>query len=161
LRINWCAKWAAVTILAGGTACGGSPPGPSPTLDFTLSASPNPITGTACAGCGSGSTDRESATTLTIRETGGVAGTVTAIGMVLRETGSNATIAQGEFNSAAIVQLAGSNRVAANGAIAVPCGVHYPAAQQGRSGTLTFTVRVIDERGNVTTRELAVAVSAT
>jgi hypothetical protein len=39
--------------------------------------------------------------------------------------------------------------------------VHYPREQGGRSATLTYTVRITDERGNQVSRDLAVPVSAT
>lgn len=143
----------------GGTSSGG-PTTPTATLAFSLSAATGSIAGAVCTGCGAGSTDRESKTTITIRETGGAAGTVTSVAMVLRD-GASAVITQGEFDGAAVTSLAGSNRVAASGSLNVLCGVHYPAAQQGKTGTLTYTVRVTDDRGNVVSHDLVVTVSAT
>lgn len=148
------------------SGCGGSSPS-GPTVGprqaaITLTASPNPIVGGPCGGCGAGSADREALTGLTIRETAGVGGTVVAIAMSLRDAGTAALIASGEFDAAAVGTLAGSSRIPAGGGLVVPSvGVHYPRDQRGRSGTLTFTVRMTDDRGNEVLQELAVPVSAT
>jgi hypothetical protein len=149
-----------ITALSG-AGCGEPPTGPFATLDFTLTANPNPATGALGTSCGPLVGERESKTTITIRETGGAAGTVTSVAMVLRENGSNAVIAQGEFDGAGIAQLAGTNRVTANGTLNVLCGVHYPPAQQGKAATLTYTVRVTDDRGSVASREIVVSITAT
>jgi hypothetical protein len=139
--------------------CGSNPGGPSPNLAFALTASPNPIAGVLCTGCGAGSTDREAATTLTIREIGGAAGTVTLITLTLRNTATGAVVAQGELNAAAIA-ASGSTLVPANGALDVRVGVHYPASEQGRPGTLTCVVRVLDNSGSAVTQQIVVPVSA-
>ena len=145
-----------VVALAGTVAaCGGDPP-TAPSIAITVSANPAQISGALCTGCGAGSTDREALTTLQIQETAGAAGTVTSIEMSLREQGANAVIASGSFDSAAVAQLAGSSRVPARGALNVRCGVHYPAAQAGRSAILTYTVRVTDDRGNQASQTVAV-----
>jgi hypothetical protein len=137
-----------------------SPNSPSPILAFNVTASPNPIVGVVCAGCGAGSTDREAATTLSIRETGGASGTVTSILMILRNTATAAVVAQGELTAAAIAQTPGSGQLAANGTVGIQVGVHYPSSEQGRAGALTLTVRVTDSRGTVATQEILVPVSA-
>ena len=85
-----------------------------------------------------------------------------SVAMVLRETGTNALIASGEFDTAAVVSIAGSSRVPASGSLVVTSvGVHYPREQGGRSATLTFTVRITDDRGNTVSRDLSVPVSVT
>jgi hypothetical protein len=148
-----------LTVLASATAnC--SPNTPSPILAFALTASPNPIVGVLCTGCGAGSTDREAATTLSIRETGGGSGTVTSILMILRNTATGAVVAQGELTAAAIAQIPGSRQLAANSTVGIQVGVHYPSSEQGRLGALTLTVRVTDSRGTVATQEIVVPVSA-
>jgi hypothetical protein len=147
-------------LILAALGCGGTTTSPDATLAFSLSASPAAVAGALCTGCGAGSTDRESKTTIAIRETGGAAGTVTSIAMVLRDS-ANAVITQGEFDSGGVASLAGTSRLAANGTLNVLCGVHYPAAQQGKAATLTYTVRVTDDRGNVVTHDLAVTVNAT
>jgi hypothetical protein len=156
---------AAGAVAAAGCGGGSSPSGASAggaPASITLAANPNPIAGIECTRCGAQSTDREAVTTLTIQETAGVGGTVAAIAMVLRENGTNALIASGEFDTAAVVSLAGSSRVPAGGSLLVrTVGVHYPRDQAGRTATLTYTVRVIDDRGNTVSRDLAVAVSLT
>jgi len=157
MRIGICAAVTIALALAG-AGCR-TPAGPA--LTFTLDANPSPILGQPCLGCGAGSTDREAATTLTLRELSGGAGTVTTILMVLRVGGSGAVIAQGEFGTAAVAQLAGSSRLTANGSLTVPCGVHYPASEQGRPAVLTLTVHVTDDRGPTVMRELAVVVTLT
>lgn len=165
----WCefgARFLAAGAMLGAIACGGSsspvaPATSAATLAFSVSASPAAIAGALCGGCGAGSTDRELQTTITIRETGGAAGSVTSIAMVLRDN-ANAIIRQGgEFDGAAVTSLAGTNRVAANGTLNVLCGVHYPADLQGKSGTLTYTIRVTDDHGTVVSHDLVVTVTAT
>lgn len=151
------AVFVALTVLG----CSDPPGSPGPALAFTLSASPNSITGAPCGGCGAGSTDRESQTTITIRETGGAAGNVTAMAMTLRENGTNVVITQGEFDAAGITQMVGTTQLPASGTLNVPCMIHYPLAQQGKAATLTCTVRVRDSRGATVTNEIGVPVSAT
>ena len=138
--------------------CG--PTGPSPALTFTVTANPTSVNGGICTGCGAGSTEREVRTTLTVRETGGATGTVTSIALALRENGSNALLAQGEFDAAAVTQLAGSNRLSANGTLAIPVGMHYAPAHQGKVATWTFTIRVTDSQGRVVSQDIAVAVTS-
>lgn len=145
-------------LVSVGSSC--SPNTPSPTLAFTVTAAPNPIVGALCTGCGTGSTDREAATTLTLRETGGASGTVTSIVMTLRIAATGAVIAQGELTAAAL-QTAGVNSLPASGTVNVPVGVHYPGAQQGQAAAFTCVVRVTDSRGTVATQEITVTVSTT
>ena len=150
-----------VALLAG--ACGSkAPTGPGNTpATIALSASPNPMAGALCTGCGTGSTDRESKTTVTVKESAGVAGTITSIDMVLRANAGSTIIAQGSFDSAGVTSLAGTARVAANGSLNVLCGVHYAASAAGQAATLTYTVRFTDDHGNALTQVIAVPVSAT
>ena len=140
-------------------ACGsGSPSSPSPpSAAITVSASPSPIAGGPCTGCGAGSTDREALTTLAIQETGGVGGAVTLIDMSLREQGTNVVIGAGSFDGAAVTQLAGSNRLTARGTLNVRCGVHYAGAQAGKAAMLTYVIRVTDDRGNQVSQSIAVS----
>ena len=115
-------------------ACG-SPSAPTVTQAvITVTANPSSIAGAPCTGCGPGSTDLETVTTITIQETAGVAASVTQIEMTLRETGTAAVIASGSFDSGGITQLAGSNRVPARGRLDVRCGVHYAADAGGPDG---------------------------
>lgn len=152
---------AACVMLA---ACGGSSAAPSSgSAALTLAASPNPIAGAGCQGCGAQSTDREAVTTLTIQETGGVGGTVTGVDVALRETSTNILIGtSGTFDSAGVATLAGSSRLPANGTLVVrSVGAHYARELAGKAATLTLTVHVTDDRGNQVSRDLAVPVSAT
>jgi hypothetical protein len=158
--------WMGMVVALTGAACGssGSSSAPSPgSAAISVTATPSTIAGRVCAGCGAQSTDREAVTQLTIQETGGVAATVTAIGVALRENGTNAPIGGGgEFDSAAIVSFAGTSRLGAGGSLVIrDIGVHYPSQQAGKAGTLTFSVRIRDDSGNTVSRDLAVAVSVT
>lgn len=147
-------------VAAGAAACGsGTPEGPTVTVAvFTVSANPSQVAGIVCTRCGAGSTDRESVTTLTIQEIAGVAGVVTLIDMTLREAGTNAVIAAGSFDGAAVTQLAGTNRIAARGSLNVQqVGVHYAADQGGKSAVLTYIVRFTDDRGNQTSQTITVS----
>src|SRR6185295_16453447 len=136
-----------VTLLLA-SACGSTPTG-STTIAFDVTASPNPMAGALCTGCGAGSTDRAAVTTLTISETAGTAGSVTSIAMTLRD-GSNTTVAQGEFDAGGVSQFTGgTNRLTAHGTlVARNVGPHYAATFAGTPGTLTYVVRVTDDTGN-------------
>jgi hypothetical protein len=141
--------------------CGGGSPS-APTVAsavIAVSANPSQIAGALCTGCGAGSTDREAATTVTVTETAGLGAAVTAIEMTLRETGTNAVLASGSFDAAAVTQLAGSNRVPARGTLNVRCGVHYANNLAGRTGVLTCVVRVTDDRGNQLSQTITVNTS--
>ncbi|HET9371456.1 MAG TPA: hypothetical protein VFO19_14450 [Vicinamibacterales bacterium] len=146
--------------LAAVVACG-STPGPSSTpAVIEVIANPAAVAGTTCTGCGAGGDERQAVTTLTIRETAGTGGTIAAIVMTLRETGTDAIVAQGEFDQTAVTQIAGSARVPGSGSRTVPnVGPHYPATFAGRAGTLTFTVRLRDDLGNDIARDVSVPVS--
>jgi hypothetical protein len=136
-------QWVGVAVIVMAAGCGNTT-GPTSAV-VTVAASPPQSA--VCTGCGAGSTDREVTATLTIQETAGVAATVTAIEVSLRDQ-TNAVIASGTFDGAAVTQLAGSNRVPARGTLGVRVGVHYGAGQAGRAGMMSYTVRVSDERGN-------------
>jgi len=148
----------AIVTAAAGCGSSGTPTGPS-SASVTVTANPSQVTGAPCTGCGAASTDREVLTTLSIQETAGVGGNVTAIEMTLRETATGAVITSGSFDAGAVTQLAGSSRVPAHGTLSVRCGVHYPAAQAGRAAALTYVIRVTDDRGNQLSQ--TVTVSAT
>ena len=78
-----------------------------------------------------------------------------------RESGTNAVIAQGQFDAGAIAQIAGSSRLAARGTLNVLCGVHYGAVNGGKVATLTLTIRATDDRGSTVTQEIVVPVTST
>lgn len=154
-------RWPIVLALLA-AACGSSPSSPSPSAAIGLTATPNPVSSHLCTGCGAGSTDREVTVQLTIQETGGVAVTVDAVAVSLRETGSNAVIAAGEFDGSGVRFFAGTERIPANGSIVLrDIGAHYAAVQAGKAATLTLTVRVRDDRGATLSRDISVAVTAT
>src|SRR5262249_3996306 len=139
-----------------------SPSSPTTSAALDVTANPNPIASRVCTGCGAGSIDREAVAQLTIRETAGVAATVTARAGALPDNAGGAIIASGEFDEAGVTALAGASRLPAQGTlVARDVGVHYAAAQAGRAATLTFTVRIRDDRGNTLSRDLAVPVPST
>jgi hypothetical protein len=140
-------------------ACSHSPTTPA-SAAIDVRANPASTAGGPCSGCGTGSTDRESQTTLTIQETAGIGGDITSIAMVLTTAGGQ-TIAQGAFDAAAVASLAGTAHIAANGSLSVTCGVHYAASSAGAAATLTYTVRFKDEHGNQLSHDLSVPVNPT
>ena len=157
---------ASLTFAAAVAACGGSPSSPDTsqtTAVIALSASPSTAAGGPCTGCGAQSTDREVATDVTVRETGGVAATVTSVAMTLRDSATGSVIASGAFDTdGAIVSLAGSSRLPANGSLVLRAvGVHYPREQAGKGAALTITVTVRDDRGHTLGRDLIVPVTST
>ena len=134
---------------------------PSPVVAIQVTASPSPVSGVLCTGCGAGSTDREVLTTIAIQEIGGAAATVVSIEMSLAETGTGSVIGSGAFNTAAVQQLAGSTRVAANGRLSVPIGMHYLSDLGGRVANWRVTVTVRDDRGNESSATLTIPVTST
>jgi hypothetical protein len=134
---------------------------PSPIVAIQVTASPSQVSGAVCTGCGAGSTDREVATAIAIQETGGAPATVVSIEMSLTDSGTNAVIASGTFDTAAVQQLADSARLPGNGRLSVPISMHYAADLGGRAGSWRVTVTVRDDRGNDTSGTLTIPVTST
>jgi hypothetical protein len=131
----------------GGGGGGGGPTAPPATAVLTLSANPNPALGGPCTHCGSLGGQREVTTSVTVRESAGVAASAIEIGMTLR-LASGEVLAQGTFNAAAIAQQAGSGRIPASGQLVIPIGVHYPENRNGLGATLHIDFAANDDNGH-------------
>jgi hypothetical protein len=140
-------------------ACGSSGSA-GPAAVVALSASPNPIHEIACppSDCGSLAGQDEATTTVTVTESAGVGVEVTRVSMVLALVSTGAVMASGTFDGNAIASLAGSNRVAAHGQLAIPVGVHYDQSLAGRPSTLTVTATATDDHGHDVSATVAASV---
>jgi len=144
---------------SGTAAAAGEPKVEAAKAAIQLTASPSPIVAGPCTGCGQASTDLEAATALTIKETGGVGRTVTAIAVELREDGTDAVIASGEFSGDSVKFFAETNRLSAGGSlVARNIGVHFGRDAAASAATLTYTVRVTDDHGVESSTSLSVPV---
>jgi hypothetical protein len=132
-------------VLVVGLGCGGATNGPTAAI-VSAALAPDVLTPVACVACGPTSGQLELRSTLTLREGAGVGATVESVGVLFRND-AGAVVAQGEFDSTGVVQLAGSNRLPAGGTLTVPLGIHF-ADSARRPGTFTATPVVRDERGN-------------
>jgi hypothetical protein len=141
-------------------ACGGGTPEGPPTRAAAVSVSfaPDPVRAGPCppSSCGPVTGELEVTGTLTLRETGGAAATVQSVALELRFT--NATTARAQLDAAAVTQLAGSNRLAANATLAIPVGMHFTPAAGLLPGTWLIGVTLQDEGGRSLTPSIAVAV---
>jgi hypothetical protein len=135
-------------VLVVGLGCGGATNGPTAAI-VTATLTPDVLTPVVCVECGPAAGQLELRATLTLREGAGVGATVESVGVLFRND-AGAVVAQGEFDTAAVVQLAGSNRLPAGGALAIPLGIHFGDSAR-RPGTFTATPVLRDERGNRTT----------
>jgi hypothetical protein len=128
-----------------------------PPAAFTVTVAPDPIVEAPCGGCGPSSGQLWAVGTVTIQETAGAGASVQRIAMRLARGGE--TIAEGSFDAAAVGAIAGSNRVPARGALAVPeVGPHYDEALGGMNATLTFTIDLTDDGGHPAQKIVDVAV---
>ena len=126
-------------------ACGGTTVDPTQqTAQVQLTASPSTINPSICPTerCGSATGQVEALTTVTVRETGGVAGRVDSIRMTLRRTADNALITEGVFTPAA------PTRFPANGTVTLPVAVHYDVAQGAATATLTLSLAATDDNNH-------------
>jgi hypothetical protein len=143
-------------------ACGGGggptePAGPA-SATITIAATPPSWAAVPCppSSCGSVTGELEAAGTVAIRETAGLGGNVDSIAVQGRDAGGTVLI-QGAFDAAGVRQLAGTNRVAASGSLAVPgVGMHF--SPDRRPATIVVTVQLTDDRGNRLGPSLAVPV---
>jgi hypothetical protein len=148
----------AFALLTAAAACGGGSSAPAVLM---LSLSPDPIQEAACppSDCGSLAGQDQAKATLTVSESGGVAVDVSAVAMSLKANATGAVLASGQFDAAALDQLAGGHRVPANGQRAIPVAVHYDAATGGDAATLTVTLTATDEHGHALSQVATAAVS--
>src|SRR5688572_32460351 len=86
--------------------------GPSPTVAALIVNGPSSVATRVCQPCGNG--DLEVAADIVVRETGGVAGQITGLEVLLR-AGAAVLAGPGQYNAANVQTFAGSNRVAARG----------------------------------------------
>jgi hypothetical protein len=133
-------------VLAG---CGESPTAPSPVASppapvtravVTVSARPNPIVADADGG------GFVAGTTVVVTETGGVAGAVDYINVTLRHE-PGGIVGTVNFGSDYVIANAGTNRVAANGALPVP-GIAFRYSGP-RDAIVTIAVQFRDDHGRL------------
>lgn len=114
-------------IVDSGCGAGSSSPTPTQPTAATavvqVTASPQPIVPAVCppSHCGPLAGQLEIEATLTIRETAGVAATVTRIALTLRRRSDNAAIASTD------AAPPGGARISAGGSLTVPIAMHFDA----------------------------------
>ena len=121
---------------------------------------PASIAAQVCTRCGPLVGELEAVFDLTVEETAGVAGQVTAIDTVLR-SGSVVIEGPGQFDVASVTAFGGgTNRVSARGSLTLrQIGVHFsPEFRAQLPATWTLVVRFRDDRGNVTSADVLVQV---
>jgi hypothetical protein len=134
-----------LTLMSAIAGCGGTTADPGrQTAQVSLTANPSTITPVLCPieRCGSVAGQIEAVTTVTIRETGGVAGRVDDIRMTLRRTSDNGLITEGLFTPAT------QTRFAANGTVSMQIAVHYDVAQGTSPATLTLAMAGTDDNNH-------------
>ncbi len=141
----------ALVVLLGAVACGGSnsTTAPTPTqANITVTLSPNPVTASDCSPtcvAPNGNLFRWRVQgTLTIQETAGIGGNVNSI---TRTNPTPGTV----FGADVIVQLSGTNHVAARGMLIFPLNIlHGPVIVPNapRQIVFPFAVDFTDDRGN-------------
>jgi hypothetical protein len=127
------------------SACGGSSPAaPRPTAALQLTPNPATVTPGPCppSSCGSLTGQFEVLASVTVRETAGVAGTITRVTLNLRRQSDNASIAAGEAPSAAGTRFGG------NGSVSVPIALHYSPSQGERNMKVVITVEAADDNSH-------------
>jgi hypothetical protein len=129
-----------------------NPAGPRPTAVLEATASPSPVTPVVCpeSSCGSLANQLEVTSTVTVRETAGVAGTIETVTLLLRRSSDNATI----VNAAPSV----GTRFAASGSVSVPVAMHWGQNQLTTSATLTVTINARDDNGHTVNTSVAIPV---
>ena len=147
------------SIPACGGGGGGNPGGPSPqpqTAVIQVTAPPSPVALTVCPPerCGSSAPEFEVLTTLTVRETGGVAGRVDSIGVTLRRSSDNVTILSTTI-SAASVQV----RFPANGSVEVPFAIHHVQSDVTGPTAAALVLNATADGGRAVTANVTVPVA--
>jgi hypothetical protein len=150
--------WSLVSAIACGdtTNPGGPGPGPTPQAAIQASASPSPIPLVVCppSNCGSGGpTQAELVTTITLRESGGVGGRVTGIGVTLRRDHDNATVVSTTIAAASILVS-----FPANGTVTLPFALHASQNDLTAQSTLTLVVNATDANNRAVTANLTIPV---
>jgi hypothetical protein len=128
----------------------GSGTAPSPTqASISVSLSPNPVTATDCSPSPCQASDGrlfrwQVGGTLTVQETAGIGGTITAITLT-------AFNPQFVYTADYIVRVAGTNRLAGHGRLAIPITGDYGLVDNqnaSRSVLLPYVVAFTDDHGN-------------
>jgi hypothetical protein len=152
--------WLACTVFASlaALACGSGTPPTSPTLRAALqiTASPSPVALAVCppSSCGtSGPPQFEVATTLTVREAGGVAGRIDTVAITLRRNSDTATLLTTTISSAS-VQV----RFPANGTVTVPLAFHHAQDEITAQTTATLVVNATGDSGGAVSTTVTVPV---
>jgi len=141
--------------------CGGSDSPSNRAAALALSMSPSPIQEGPCppAHCGTLAHQDEAQGSLRVTETGGLGVRLSGVALSLRADGTGTVIAVGQFDAAAITQMAGTVRVEANGQLTLPVGVHYDVAAGGHPATLIATASAVDDLGHTLSQSTTVAVT--
>jgi hypothetical protein len=155
--IAWLALTLSTSLTAAG--CGGSSTPPTaPVLRAALqvTASPSPVALATCppASCGTSAPAQfEIATTLTVREAGGVAGRIDSLGITLRRNNDNVTLLTTTINPPS-VQV----RFAANGTVTVPIAFHHAQEEITAQTTATIVVNATGDSGGTVSATLTLPV---
>ena len=130
-------------VLAGG--CGSSTGGPSSAAVLVVTPNQASVATAECppSHCGSLTGQREVLTSITVRETGGVAGTIRRVVLSLRRQSDNAQIAGGEEGQ--------GTRFAAGGSVSIPIALHYDQALGERNMKVVVSVEADDDNGHFVT----------
>jgi len=150
----------ALTCWLAAVGCGGG--GTTPTAGqsvaaFQLTASPQPIVSAVCppSHCGSLAGQLEIEGTMTIRETAGVAATVSRLALTLRRRSDNAAIAATD-----VVGASAPIRVAAGGSTSVPIAMHFDAVASASNMKVVVALDAVDANGHQVTASMEIEVRA-
>ena len=163
--LRWLVLLAMVLPIApsacGSNSSGGTPtqPTPAPTparaqIQVTASPSPAPLAVCPPASCGAPSAEFEVATTLTVRETAGVAGRVDSVAIALRRNSDNVIVLNTTISSAS-VQV----RFTANGSVSVPLTFHHPQSDITAQTTAALVVNATGDTGGAITAAFSLPVN--
>ena len=143
-RLSFLATVSVVVAAACGSSGGGTPTQPTARAVLQVSASPTPASLTACPPehCPSGPPQYEVLTTLTVRETGGVGGRLTNVGLTWRRNSDNVVVLTTTVSSTSL-QMA----FAANGTVTTELAFHHDQADLTAPSTVTMVLNATDDRG--------------
>ena len=126
---------------------------PAPTVGtFSATVNPNPIIAADCtpAVCGNQGFQFAAIGTVVITETTGLGGNVDFINLTLRSGATGAEIGTINLGATQIVANAGTNHINGRATLSVPnVGLIYRLAGGSRQGTMTYAIRVTDDRGTI------------